>query len=70
MNVNYKGKGKLFFINNTPVKFTINDEEYWFTMIEKGEPLDFDVDFVPQKELPFTLTKELKDEMYKKYRQL
>ena len=68
MEILLETKGKTFFQNETSISFTIDGEEYWFTMIEKGDventPEGNFVDFIPDEDLPFELTEDMKDEMY------
>ena len=55
-----------YFQHETSISFEIDGVEYWFDMIEKGDKQSthVDVDFIPDEDLPFELTEEMKDEMY------
>jgi len=69
MDILLETKGKTFFRHETSISFRINGEEYRFTMIEKGDAEDAPesnvVDFIPDEDLPFELTDDMKDEMYR-----
>jgi hypothetical protein len=59
--------GATHIISDTNINFVIDGEEYSFTLRESGEGSDMTAEFLPDHDLPFTLTKEMEDQMYGMY---
>jgi hypothetical protein len=58
--------GTTHYEHQTSVQFTIDGEEYWFTVFAKGSDtgsneIDYDID--NDDDIPFELTQEIKDEL-------
>lgn len=66
MKIKLETRGTTYFEHQTSMMFEIDGKGYWFDMIEKGdsESKHVEVDFIPDDDLPFELTEEMKDWMY------
>ncbi len=60
--------GHTHHVSDTSATFYIDGEEYQFTVRESGDyGVDYKIEFLPDLDLPFELTEELKDEMFSLY---
>lgn len=66
MQIELGTRGKTYYEFQTSIMFEFDGEQFWFDMIEKGdnETSKVDVDFIPDEDLPFELTEEIKYIMY------
>ena len=58
--------GVTHYEHQTSIQFTIDDEEYWFTVFARGSDngsreIDYDID--NDDDIPFELTEEIKDQL-------
>lgn len=60
--------GHTHTITDTNATFVIDGEEYGFTIRESGDyGSDYKCDFLSDHDLPFELTEEMKDQMFRLY---
>lgn len=60
--------GATHTISDTNASYVIDGEEYGFTIRETGDMgIDYNVEFLPDHDLPFELTEELKNQMFRMY---
>jgi hypothetical protein len=60
--------GSIHTVTDTNATFVIDGEEYSFTIRETGDyGSDYECEFLPDHDLPFELTEELKDQMFRVY---
>lgn len=61
--------GQTHTISDTNATFVIDGEEYGFTIRETGDVsgANYECEFLPDHDLPFELTKEITDQMYRMY---
>lgn len=60
--------GHTHTISDTNATFIIDGEEYAFTIRETGDyGIDYECEFLPDLDLPFELTEELKDQLFRAY---
>ena len=61
--------GNTHTISDTNASFVIDGEEYGFTIRESGNDggSDYEVEFLPDHDLPFELTEELKNQLFRAY---
>jgi len=62
--------GDTHYEHQTSVQFIIDDEEYWYTIFEKGSTKmgskpEYNID--NDDDIPFELTEEIKDELIDDY---
>lgn len=63
--------GQTYTISDTSISYIIDGEEYSFILREKSNVTgsDYSSEFIPEQDLPFELTKEMEDRMWKMYEQ-
>lgn len=59
--------GHTHVTSDTNINFVIDGEEYGFTLRESGDGDNYTAEFLPDHDLPFELTEELKNQMYRMY---
>lgn len=60
--------GSSHVITDTNVNYVIDGTEYGFTIRETGSiGSDYNIEFLPDHDLPFELTEELKDQLFRMY---
>lgn len=63
--------GATHTVSDTNISYVINGEEYSFTLRESGDISgnDYTFEFLPDHDLPFEITEEMKDKMWSMYEQ-
>lgn len=61
--------GHTYVMSDTNINYVIDGEEYGFTLREKGSfsDNDYEYEFLPDHDLPFELTEEMKKQMWRMY---
>lgn len=69
MNIKFETRGNTYFRHESSIAYEIEGEVYWFTLIEEGDsyhaPNDNNFYFETDEELPFELSEEMEEEMYR-----